>query len=380
MLKSIFLFALLVGFAAGQEPPPFGTVIEQWNLPMSGSYAGSGITWNQSTGRFYLVDQGYQLNRVYELEPDDPLGTIEVSPWAPEPIQGASSQIDWGIAWDPDSNCFWVSAIVDGQLFGGCYLLRYVWNGDTWVWGGAPGDSWMVGDGSNGGALECLWIAGMDKHRGDGLYYAVPVHSSPSELNHVVRFDPYTKTNLGRVANGDQTSERGCALVSWDSSYILTCGWNSSSYRKRDSTGYLLANASASPGPADWSLHALEDPRADDTVCAFCIHSNPANTLQRVSLGMLWWQLGSVGVKEKRPAAHSRQPTATVCRGSLVLPRTLDPSTPWTLVSITGRKVMDIAPGPNDIRHIAPGVYFVRRPETEDGRPRTAVRKVIIQR
>jgi hypothetical protein len=132
MLKSIFLFALLVGFAAGQEPPPFGTVIEQWNLPMSGSYAGSGITWNQSTGRFYLVDQGYQLNRVYELEPDDPLGTIEVSPWAPEPIQGASSQIDWGIAWDPDSNCFWVSAIVDGQLFGGCYLLRYVWNGDTW--------------------------------------------------------------------------------------------------------------------------------------------------------------------------------------------------------------------------------------------------------
>jgi hypothetical protein len=41
---------------------------------------------------------------------------------------------------------------------------------------------------------------------------------------------------------------------------------------------------------------------------------------------------------------------------------------------------MSLQPGENDIRHLAPGVYFVRRPETEDGRPRTAVRKIVIQR
>jgi YVTN family beta-propeller protein len=50
------------------------------------------------------------------------------------------------------------------------------------------------------------------------------------------------------------------------------------------------------------------------------------------------------------------------------------------LLDITGRQVMSLQPGENDIRHIAPGVYFVRRPETEDRKPRSAARKVVIQR
>ena len=50
------------------------------------------------------------------------------------------------------------------------------------------------------------------------------------------------------------------------------------------------------------------------------------------------------------------------------------------LLDATGRVVMDLSSGPNDIRHLAPGVYFARRPETEDGRPGTAVRKIVIQR
>jgi hypothetical protein len=50
------------------------------------------------------------------------------------------------------------------------------------------------------------------------------------------------------------------------------------------------------------------------------------------------------------------------------------------LLDIAGRKVMDLKPGVCDIHHIAPGVHFVRRLETEDGRPSTSVRKVVIQR
>jgi hypothetical protein len=50
------------------------------------------------------------------------------------------------------------------------------------------------------------------------------------------------------------------------------------------------------------------------------------------------------------------------------------------LVDITGRRVTDLQPGENDIRHLAPGVYFVRGPTTEDGGPGTAIRKVVIQR
>jgi hypothetical protein len=62
------------------------------------------------------------------------------------------------------------------------------------------------------------------------------------------------------------------------------------------------------------------------------------------------------------------------------------------LLDITGRKVMDLAPGENDIRHLAPGVYFVREEgpriepsdgtceDAEQGSEGPSVRKVVIQR
>ena len=63
-----------------------------------------------------------------------------------------------------------------------------------------------------------------------------------------------------------------------------------------------------------------------------------------------------------------------------------------TLVDILGREVMELRSGGNDIRHIAPGVYFVREEvepsdgTREDAEPRiqgsedSRVRKVVIQR
>jgi len=48
------------------------------------------------------------------------------------------------------------------------------------------------------------------------------------------------------------------------------------------------------------------------------------------------------------------------------------------LTDVSGRKVMDLEPGANDVRALAPGVYFLRGPKTEDGRPDAAVRKVVL--
>jgi hypothetical protein len=47
------------------------------------------------------------------------------------------------------------------------------------------------------------------------------------------------------------------------------------------------------------------------------------------------------------------------------------------LLDITGRKVMDLQAGLNDIRRIAPGVYFLR---SADSGKRSAVTKVVIPR
>jgi len=44
--------------------------------------------------------------------------------------------------------------------------------------------------------------------------------------------------------------------------------------------------------------------------------------------------------------------------------------------SISGRKVLDLKPGPNDVRSLAPGVYFVREAQTQA--QAQAVRKVVI--
>jgi hypothetical protein len=89
-----------------------------------------------------------------------------------------------------------------------------------------------------------------------------------------------------------------------------------------------------------------------------------------------------------KPIALGPFPEPTIVGGMLWLGPDLghDPdspdgigSCPASLLDITGRKVLELQPGDNDIRHLAPGVYFVRRPTTEDGRPRTSVRKVVIQ-
>jgi hypothetical protein len=45
---------------------------------------------------------------------------------------------------------------------------------------------------------------------------------------------------------------------------------------------------------------------------------------------------------------------------------------PMTLLDVAGRKAMDLRAGANDVRHISPGIYFVRQA--------SSVRKVILTR
>jgi YVTN family beta-propeller protein len=65
-----------------------------------------------------------------------------------------------------------------------------------------------------------------------------------------------------------------------------------------------------------------------------------------------------VGIEERAVGAlNRRRVTPTVVRGVLPLPLLTANS---SLLSIDGRKVMDLRPGDNDIRRLAPGVYFLR--------------------
>jgi hypothetical protein len=64
---------------------------------------------------------------------------------------------------------------------------------------------------------------------------------------------------------------------------------------------------------------------------------------------------------------------ATIVRGLLHMP--VRPG-PTRLLDVSGRKVLDLLPGANDVRALAPGVYFVREAQAQA----PATRKVVVTR
>jgi hypothetical protein len=88
-----------------------------------------------------------------------------------------------------------------------------------------------------------------------------------------------------------------------------------------------------------------------------------------------------VGASERPQAPRAESPVRpSICRGVLVLPRDMtdfagaksDRVPRPVLLDISGRRVLDLHPGENDIRHLSPGIYFIRENETR------TTRKVIV--
>jgi hypothetical protein len=92
--------------------------------------------------------------------------------------------------------------------------------------------------------------------------------------------------------------------------------------------------------------------------------------------------LPQVAVTENEtPRGELDQPRVpTIVRGVLLMPAVgVERRAPGILLDISGRKVLNLKPGSNDVRALAPGVYFVRgegRGAGDEGR----MRKVVIAR
>jgi hypothetical protein len=88
------------------------------------------------------------------------------------------------------------------------------------------------------------------------------------------------------------------------------------------------------------------------------------------------WLEDPLGLHAPRILASPRRMAipATIIRGVLLLEgERMDGEGGAGLLDITGRRVMGLQPGTNDIRHLSPGVYFVRPEE-----PGASVRKVLV--
>jgi len=85
------------------------------------------------------------------------------------------------------------------------------------------------------------------------------------------------------------------------------------------------------------------------------------------------WPYG-VG-EQQRPQASSHKPQATIVRGVLFLHKATSlKSQAASLLDITGRSVVDLHAGANDVSGLSPGVYFVRSAQAQ------AVRKLVVTR
>ncbi len=87
-------------------------------------------------------------------------------------------------------------------------------------------------------------------------------------------------------------------------------------------------------------------------------------------------------LEERRERITQTAQPPTIVRGQLVLRAAVGgerPAVGTCLLDATGRRVLDLHPGPNDVSRFAPGVYFVRA--VADGQLKAdAVRKVVLQR
>jgi hypothetical protein len=89
------------------------------------------------------------------------------------------------------------------------------------------------------------------------------------------------------------------------------------------------------------------------------------------------------GVEESyKPQAPSSRPLPTIIRGVLMMgDRGRKTEDRAEFVDVSGRKVMDLHAGANDVRGLVPGVYFVCD-EGQGTKDETTgrVRKVVVQR
>jgi hypothetical protein len=80
-----------------------------------------------------------------------------------------------------------------------------------------------------------------------------------------------------------------------------------------------------------------------------------------------------------KPIGTRTQRLPTIVRGVLFLPEAASHKLQAaSLLDISGRKVIDLKPGANDVRALAPGVYFVR--EAQAQAQAQVVRKVVVTR
>jgi hypothetical protein len=185
----------------------------------------------------------------------------------------------------------------------------------------------------------------------------------------------------GAISSGDQVAFRmtfhprvrtfgksTCTAFTAPVSLSMPTGW---------SAGYAVAEACL----ASDTTYFLTHREFPVDVPVWHTRDAVANGRDAVVEAAIAW-IDSGGAVSEAPDVEVRTTNAaTVVRGVLYLPEASSHKPQAaSLMDATGRRVTDLRPGANDVSRLSPGVYFVRSAGTENGKPRTETRKVILGR
>jgi hypothetical protein len=181
------------------------------------------------------------------------------------------------------------------------------------------------------------------------------------------------------------TTHAGVALLD-----VPFCGYHTGWHVADDGDKYgVMSTAGAdstTPTWDDWcfwlSAGPYQVPAGDsfDVAFAFLMGETLEDLQANADRALTRWM--QLSVAEARPASVETRVATTFCRGTLVLPQAsiTKPQASSRLLDIDGCEVAELRPGANDVRGLAPGVYFVREAQAQAQAQAQAVRKVIVTR
>ncbi|MEO0073810.1 MAG: hypothetical protein ABIK43_04030, partial [candidate division WOR-3 bacterium] len=263
-------------------PPPYGTIVATWYINSGRSYDGAGIVWTVDSNRFFTVGQGApsgQPSKVYSFDPVNPTGTIRDEAWdlSYPNLGGSTADLPWGIGYDPDSFCWWLTWLTDQGISNPCYALRF----ENKRWRGGVEDSWCLR------AVEPPnWYSTFDK-REDGYEYFIAHHVySTLSAARFYKVNPYLKTHYGYYPNDvPPVSERAACWIGDTMLHMSTGGWNQAQFIGRDSMGTIRIRANCG-SLASNDIWAPLDAHPDSTVWMFATYNDASNTVLKVSTGL----------------------------------------------------------------------------------------------
>ncbi|UCG44141.1 MAG: hypothetical protein JSU73_05905 [candidate division WOR-3 bacterium] len=289
----------------------------------------------------------------------------------------------------------------------------YIIAGSTQPFGASETDVWLLKTDSLG---DTAWTRTYGDSSSDHAYRALP---TPDDGFVVVGFTASFGAGgwdvwlLKTDSVGDTAWTRTFGSSGRDLGYSVDVTADS---------GYIIVGFTGSPAPDCWLIKTDGDGDMLWFRTFGGLSSDAGRTVEQTadggyiiggytsSYGAGWddfWLIktdsaGLLAVEEPRCPSAGRAAAATIVSGTLrCQPTASSPLLAAELHDITGRKVMELRAGENDIRHLAPGVYFVKeegpRIEPSDGTCENAeqgsegsagglagcapsVRKIVIQR